>query len=112
MSEGYNGWRNYETWNVALWIDNDQGSYNQRQNMAQEAWDEAEANRDFTRTERATLDLATALEEWIDELSEDASLFTDLLGAALSEVDWHEIAEHYIEDVDKEEEEEGEKVKD
>ena len=30
-------------------------------------------------------------------------MFADLLGAALSEVDWYEIAEHYIEDVDKEE---------
>ena len=24
----YNGWTNYETWNVALWIGNDQGLYN------------------------------------------------------------------------------------
>jgi hypothetical protein len=35
-----------------------------------------------------------------------ASLFTDLLNAALGEVDWHEIAEHFLTDVEKTEEEE------
>jgi hypothetical protein len=27
MAEEYNGWKNYETWNVALYLDNDEGTY-------------------------------------------------------------------------------------
>ena len=29
-----NGWKNYETWNVALWIQNEQSLYN----LAMECW--------------------------------------------------------------------------
>ena len=28
MCDKYNGYANYQTWNVGLWIDNDQGTYN------------------------------------------------------------------------------------
>lgn len=29
----YNGWTNYETWNVALWIQNDEGLYDLAKNF-------------------------------------------------------------------------------
>ena len=34
--QGFNGWRNWETWNVALWINNDRGLYSIAQNFKYE----------------------------------------------------------------------------
>ena|ERR1017187_4116827 len=103
--KGYNGWNNYETWNVALWIDNDQGSYSQRCEMAQEAYNEAEASKHQTRKEEAVSSLAKQLQEWVEEmnpLASEASMFSDLLSAALGDVDWYEIAGNFLEDVEEE----------
>lgn len=105
----YNGWPNYETWAVALWMGNDQGNYNYWNETAQEIYNEAEADKSFTKEERATLDLSDRLKEEHELAADDllsvrttATVFHDLMSAALSEVHWHYIAEHYIEEVEKE----------
>lgn len=97
----YNGWTNYETWNVALWMDNDASEYwNER---AQEIYDDAEADKTFSRVERAALDLADAIKDEHEENTPTvAGCYADLLNAALSEVNWYEIAEHFIDTVEKE----------
>ena len=79
----YNGWTNYETWCVALWINNEPGTYEERRQMAHNASDEYEYSRD--------------LKAWVEELIPDlgATMAADLLGAALSKVNWQEIAEKW-----------------
>ena len=89
----YNGWNNYETWATALWIDNDYGSYQHRCELVARAKEEHEDEE-----ERQDC-LASNLKDWIESqnpLIEYASLFTDLLNSALSEVDWQEIAENFL----------------
>jgi len=106
----YNGWTNYETWNVALWLDNDQGSQEYWREVAQDVYSrKAEASKHQTLEEHAAQLLGELMESEIEDSAQEmlksagqaASMFSDLLGAALSEVNWYEIAEHYIEDIDK-----------
>lgn len=106
----YNGWTNYETWNVALWLDNEEGSYSYWTEQAQDRWNDAGlmTHHCWTREEAATYTLADQLKDELTEANplQEASLYCDLLNAALSEVNWSEIARHYIDEVDKTAEEE------
>ncbi len=98
----YNGWTNYETWCVNLWMDNEQGSQAYWSDRAQEYYDNT--NSDDTAEDRknsATYDLANEIkdqhEDFMPELG--CSVYSDLMAAALSEVNWYEIASHLIEQV-------------
>ncbi len=98
----YNGWTNYETWNVKLWMDNDQGSSEYWAETAQETWNNAEAtNYGLSRREVAANDLAELLKDQHQEnnpIGDQSSTYSDLLSAALSEVNWHEIANSILDD--------------
>lgn len=87
------GWNNYETWATALWINTDKDRNYYCSKLAQQVKEEHE-----DKDERENC-LASSLKDWIEEqnpIAENASLFTDLLNSALSEVDWNEIAENYL----------------
>jgi hypothetical protein len=90
----YNGYTNYETWLVNLWIDNDEGL--------------SEMITDITRSNRSELhNIADSIKELIEEgIPEVTGLYADLMNAAISEVNWHEIAENHLEELNENEPEE------
>lgn len=102
----YNGYTNYETWCVSLWLNNEEGSYRHCRMLAREmanAADDSSLVSDGIWTiEEATRNLlADALREFLEKLnplSAQASVFTDLIQAALSDVDWHELADVFLEE--------------
>lgn len=100
----YNGWTNYETWVVNLWLDNDQGMNEELDDWASEAMQEAiDADESDVRASACST-LAKRIESFIDDQQEGASMptsgmFADLLSHALGMVDWREIAEHHINEI-------------
>jgi hypothetical protein len=105
----YNGWQNYETWVTKLWLDNEESTQRYWADRTRAIWDECEVDGNpfaTSQSQRARIALAEALREQVG--SEDApdlgaSLYSDLLSAALSEVDWHELANAFLQDAELEE---------
>lgn len=89
----YNGWTNYETWNINVWILDDEGMCHHWLEMAGSCLED----------EGAPVDAAHALAKHIEQWHEEArpvlfGPFNDMLRAALQEVNWFEIAEHFVKD--------------
>lgn len=102
-NDNYNGWTNYETWCVKLWIDSEQGSNEYWHDSARETFENSRSSEYSTRGENARRNLADSLKEHYDELKCElmpaSGVFTDLLNSALSGVNWFEIAESLLGDV-------------
>jgi hypothetical protein len=88
--EGYNGWKNHETWCVNLWLTNEPSTERDLRMLAQKPW--------------TVYHRGDALKEYVNAMApiDDANMFTDLLRSALRNVDWREIIQNHECD-DKEE---------
>ena len=103
--ETHCGWFNYETWLVALWLDNDEGSQLYWREATEEAWNMAADSMpmkewSLSRRHTARHMLAERLKIELEEGNpvQTTDLYGDLMNAALAAVDWLEIADHYLAD--------------
>lgn len=104
-TDTYNGWKNYPTWNVNLWLSNEEPLYREAIERTRAILDGEHPTSDVWSVEESRrFGVADALKDWVtDELAPDlgASFPADLLGWALDHVDWNEIADAWIETADE-----------
>ena len=78
----YNGWSNYETWQCALWLDNDRDLYHAAK---------------FCRDEEELRELVH--DHLYEDMKSAASLATDIVNAWMVEVNYREIWERRYEEL-------------
>ena len=106
----HNGWANYETWAVGMFLDGNytgEGTYLSVLEITRSTLEEArEHAKKMDVPMVGTGFVADALKEYVsDRVGEETGdalgngIASDLLGAALGSVDWRELAEHKIAEV-------------
>jgi hypothetical protein len=93
-TQKYNGWSNYETWLCNMWFDN--FDFTDMMDM----FDNCEDNCDVLDV------IVNYIKEYVEEFVECSlspasqhGFIHDMLNAVISEIDWRDIAEHYVDDV-------------
>jgi hypothetical protein len=105
--ERYQGWKNYETWAVALHINNDQPTQDYWHEAAREAIETAQPTEVWTADEAARYGLEDLLKDHhetgaadtIEAAGAECGVFADLLNSALENVSWEEVAANLLEAV-------------
>ena len=106
----YNGWKNYPTWAVNLWLSNDEGLYDEMTSQVEQIVGYTSAREPLTREETVRYEVAEAIKNFVtDDLSpqidngqggtetgELVGFAADLYGWALAHVDWYEIADAFL----------------
>jgi hypothetical protein len=90
-NQRHNGYANYETFAVAMWIDNDELFCTEITQMAEDAIEEGIESYHFAGQVKAYVE-----NEILGESYPDSGLLADLFNAAWSEIDWYELAEYYL----------------
>ncbi len=109
QEKSYNGWTNYDTWSLKFWIDNDESIHCFWAARADDCFSAADDSENFTKIENATFTLADELENYYYEnlsveVMEEMGIKVEsakILNAGLRKINWHEIAESLLEDVEK-----------
>lgn len=92
----YNGWANKETWLANLWIT--EGALGDPHGVGEQARYYAENGEDAAPSRMGEW-LKEQTEEMLDEANlRTSGLAADLLGTALSRVDWCTIGKHYTDE--------------
>ena len=81
----YNGWTNWETWNFKLWIDNEEASYCSVLELAE-----------GKNANELSKELELSVDDMLDVIKIESGFFADVCNMAVKEINFHEIAESYL----------------
>lgn len=89
--EKYNGYTNYQTWIISMWINNEEKLYNYWMDRARKNGDDYALGEEIKKY----------FEEDNNPLADTANYYTDLLNSALGLVNWREVAQELLTSVNE-----------